>query len=234
MNRKAVTGPARTPRSGIMRSKRLAARAEVSSLQRAVGSTGTVFIATRCDALDDLRKALPEAIGLEVLRFLDTRDLGRLGRTGTALRTLSLRSLMQLPGDYRLQRMAAPDRRVFFRSDAHKHVQWEKPTRAKPPPLPCLDPTGRAQNYPPWITELGASAPATKRVEHLCDYRSRELYDFQYVDYSDLDPTQEHKFWQSVDLRHSQWELPCYEDLPNIFYRPELGGLVKYNWGQYL
>ena len=82
-----------------MRSKRLAARAEVSSLQRAVGSTGTVFIATRCDALDDLRKVLPEAIGLEVLRFLDTRDLGRLGRTGTVLRTLSLRSLMQLPGD---------------------------------------------------------------------------------------------------------------------------------------
>ena len=100
----------------------------MTDLRSKLAASGTLAVPRRAGA------ALPNDVSLKVFRFATTQDLGRLGRTGTAWRDLSLRELTRLPGDWEVRRMAAPDHRVYFRNVAHERAQWEKPTRAAPPP----------------------------------------------------------------------------------------------------
>jgi len=105
----------------------------MADLQSKLAASGTVIVPARSG---NACQTLPDELCLEVLRFSSAYDLGRLGRTGTTMRTLSLRALVQLPGDWEVRRMPAPDRRVYFTSDAHQRAQWEKPSRADVPPPP--------------------------------------------------------------------------------------------------
>merc|ERR1712196_462109 len=100
----------------------------MSDLQSRLQASGTLLVPMRGG------KTLPTDVSLKVLRFASTQDLGCLGRANTTWRDLSLRELTRLPGDWEVRRMAAPDHRVYFRSVAHERAQWEKPTRATPPP----------------------------------------------------------------------------------------------------
>ena len=76
-------------------------------------------------------------------------------------RDLSLRELTRLPGDWEVRRMGAPDHRVYFRSVAHERAQWEKPTRAAPPPAVDAtsgrNPAGRV-SAPAQLAELFSAA----------------------------------------------------------------------------
>lgn len=165
-----------------------------------VGSSGTLVVATRAGAVASGR--LPDDLCLEVLRYAMTQDLGRLGRTGTAMRTLSLRELTRLPGDWRLHRMPAPDRRVYFYSASHRHAQWEKPTRADLPPQRRMG-SSHMHPYPVWCEPVHrAPLPATSRYRMPADYR--------------LEGVQEFYYWESKDLRTAQWERPFYADKPHM------------------
>lgn len=155
----------------------------------------TVVIAVRASAVDNLRRALPNEMCFEVMRFLTTGELGRLGRTGSAVRALSLQWLTQLPGDYRLSRMLPPDRRVYFRSDAHRRAQWEKPTRALPPPL--FERTGSV-----WFCQVSAPLPSFNEQPP--------------GDYTAMESCDRRTYWVSDGLYATQWERPCYGDLPDI------------------
>ena len=90
-------------------------------LRSKLEESGTVIVHARSG---DASKALPDELCRIVLRFASAPVLGRFGRTGTAMRTLSLRALTQLPGDWEVRRMPAPDRRVYFTSVAHRRAQW--------------------------------------------------------------------------------------------------------------
>jgi len=128
-------------------------------LRSKLAASGTLAVPRRAGA------ALPNDVSLKVFRFATTQDLGRLGRTGTAWRDLSLRELTRLPGDWEVRRMAAPDHRVYFRSVAHERAQWEKPTRAAPPPAVDATSDGTpADVYPPQHNWPNCSAPRPKRT----------------------------------------------------------------------
>ena len=104
-------------------------------------------------------------MSLKVLRFASTQDLGCLGRANTTWRDLSLRELTRLPGDWQLRRMGAPDHRVYFRSVAHERAQWEKPSRAAPPPAVDATSDGTpADVYPPQHHWPGRPAPRPKQT----------------------------------------------------------------------
>ena len=130
----------------------------MTDLRSKLAASGTLAVPRRAGA------ALPNDVSLKVFRFATTQDLGRLGRTGTAWRDLSLRELTRLPGDWEVRRMAAPDHRVYFRSVAHERAQWEKPTRAAPPPAVDATSDGTpADVYPPQHNWPGRPAPRPKQ-----------------------------------------------------------------------
>ena len=131
----------------------------MSDLRSKLQASGTLVVQRRGE------KTLPVDVSLKVLRFATTQDLGRLGRAGTAWRDLSLRELTRLPGDWQLRRMAAPDHRVYFRSVAHERAQWEKPTRAAPPPTVDATSDGTpADVYPPQHNWPRRPAPRPKQT----------------------------------------------------------------------
>ena len=127
----------------------------MSDLRSKLQGSGTLVVQRRGE------KTLPVDVSLKVLRFATTQDLGRLGGTGTAWRDLSLRELTRLPGDWQLRRMAAPDHRVYFRSVLQERAQWEKPTKAAPPP--AVEYSG-ADVYPPQDHWPGRPAPRPKQT----------------------------------------------------------------------
>ena len=165
-------------------------------LRSKLQGSGTLVVPMRGGATGDLGTALPDDLCIEVLRFATTQDLGRLGRTGTAWRNLSLRALTQLPGDWQLRRMGAPDCRIYFRTAAHQRAQWEKPTRAaERPPFDVFDP------FPPAHAWPVRSAPPPRHVGGPPgDWKSSRVHGDE--------------FWFSYNLNVSQWERPCYEDAP--------------------
>ena len=169
-----------------------------------VGSSGTLVVATRAGAVASGR--LPDELCLEVLRYATTQDLGRLGRTGKAMRTLSLRELTRLPGDWRLHRMPAPDGCVYFYSASHYHAQREKPTRADLPPQRRMG-SSHMHPYPVWCEPVHrAPLPATSRYRMPADYRLDRTTLIVPADY----------YWESKHLRTAQWERPSYADKPHM------------------
>ena len=175
----------------------------MSDLRSKLRGSSTVIVPARSG---DACQTLPNELCLEVLRFSSAYDLGRLGRTGTKMRTLSLRVLTQLPGDWQLRRMPAPDRRVYFTSTAHRRAQWEKPARAAaPPPAVIVDPRDTVTARLPYYGARSRPAPPPRQTG--CppgDWKMNRV---------DGDV-----FWFSYNLRVSQWERPCYEDAPLPLY----------------
>ena len=130
-----------------------------SDLRSRLQASGTLVVPTRGG------KTLPTDVSLKVLRFASTQDLGCLGRANTTWRDLSLRELTRRPGDWQLRRMGAPDHRVYFRSAAHERAQWEKPSRAAPPPAVDATSDGTpADVYPPQHHWPGRPAPRPKQT----------------------------------------------------------------------
>jgi hypothetical protein len=182
----------------------------MSDLRSKLAASGTLVVPTRAGAADDLRTALPDEMCLEVLRFATTQDLGRLGRTGTAWRNLSLRELTRLPGDYQLRRMGWPDHRVYFQSVVHGRAQWEKPSRAVPPR--ALDPN--LDMYPPQhFWPLRPAPPPRQTAGAPGDWWNNKRSIDEYQGTWRL-PKRGEVYWFSYHLRTSQWERPCYEDAP--------------------
>ena len=131
----------------------------MSDLRSKLAASGTLLVPMRGG------KTLPTDVSLKVLRFASTQDLGCLGRANTTWRDLSLRELTRLPGDWQLRRMGAPDHRVYFRSVAHERAQWEKPSRAAPPPAVDATSDGTpADVYPPQHHWPGRPAPRPKQT----------------------------------------------------------------------
>ena len=165
----------------------------MADLQSKLAASGTVIVPARSG---NACQTLPDELCLEVLRFSSAYDLGRLGRTGTAMRTLSLRALAQLPGDWQLRRMGAPDHRVYFRTAARHRAQWEKPTRAAERPLFDV-----VDHHPPAHAWPVRPVPPPRHVGGPPgDWKSSRVHGDE--------------FWFSDNLNVSQWERPCYEDAP--------------------
>ena len=189
----------------------------MADLQSKLAASGTVIVPARSG---NACQILPDELCLEVLRFSSAYDLGRLGRTGTTMRTLSLRALTQLPGDWVLRRMGKgvnsskvscpQDRRVYFTSDANQRAQWEKPSRADVPPPPVDadwdDP------HPPQYHWPERPPPPRMEMYPPGDWMSTRF---------DGDV-----FWFSYNLRVSQWDRPCYEDAPRFWV---LGKILRAN-----
>ena len=170
-------------------------------LRSKLAASGTVIVPARSG---DACQALPDELCRIVLRFASAPVLGRFGRTGTAMRTLSLRALTQLPGDWEVRRMPAPDRRVYFTSVTHRRTQWEKPARAEPPPN-IADPRETASaRIPHYGARLTPAPPPRQMGCPPGDWKTTRF---------DGDV-----FWFSYNLRVSQWERPCYEDAPLALY----------------
>ena len=183
----------------------------MADLQSKLAASGTVIVPMRGG---NACQTLPDELCLEVLRFSSAYDLGRVGRTGTTMRTLSLRALTQLPGDWQLRRMGAPDHRVYFRTAARHRAQWEKPTRAAERPLFDV-----VDHHPPAHAWPVRPAPPPRHVGGPPgDWKSSRVHGDE--------------FWFSYNLNVSQWERPCYEDAPlfdgqirraNAYYRTRAG-----------